>query len=395
MGDQVLPTIGLALSGGGMRATVFHLGVLQRLAADGLLERVTFLSTVSGGSIAVSLVYALSNWEWPSSNDYIQQVLPEASRLLTSRSLQRDYVTRRLTRPWLLPGGGAKLLSESLRSAFGIDAVVADLPTEPRWVINATTYETGKNWRFMPQRMGDYVLGYVAKPNISVAEAVAASAAYPGLIGPLVLKTSDFAWSSYIDGALTPSLAPDFAKVHLWDGGIYDNLGVEALFKPGGGNYYRDEYTFLIVSDASAPLPQGRSSFRHRPRRLVEIPMDQVRSLRSRILADYLNRTPNAGVYLRIGRSARYILEEALFDAQVSESVLADCMAKREVQAVAEMATDLRRLSRDRLHAVLRHGWEVADSTLLSRTPDLFEHMPHGAMEGPLSGMPSIGALVH
>ncbi len=41
--------IGLSLSGGGFRATVFHLGVLARLAEEGLMEEVTCVSTVSGG----------------------------------------------------------------------------------------------------------------------------------------------------------------------------------------------------------------------------------------------------------------------------------------------------------------------------------------------------------
>ena len=42
--------IAIALSGGGVRATVFHLGVLARLTRQSLLESVTLLSTVSGGS---------------------------------------------------------------------------------------------------------------------------------------------------------------------------------------------------------------------------------------------------------------------------------------------------------------------------------------------------------
>jgi patatin-like phospholipase len=47
----IKPKIGLALSGGGIRAAVFHLGVLRRLAAENLLEAVSSLSTVSGGSL--------------------------------------------------------------------------------------------------------------------------------------------------------------------------------------------------------------------------------------------------------------------------------------------------------------------------------------------------------
>ena len=45
-------TIGLALSGGGIRSATFSLGVLQSLARNRLLERFDYLSTVSGGGYA-------------------------------------------------------------------------------------------------------------------------------------------------------------------------------------------------------------------------------------------------------------------------------------------------------------------------------------------------------
>lgn len=50
--------LGLALAGGGFRASLFHLGVLYRLAQLDLLRRVEVLSTVSGGSV-VGALYAL------------------------------------------------------------------------------------------------------------------------------------------------------------------------------------------------------------------------------------------------------------------------------------------------------------------------------------------------
>lgn len=43
--------LGLSLSGGGFRASAFHLGVLKRLRELGLLSKVVSISTVSGGSI--------------------------------------------------------------------------------------------------------------------------------------------------------------------------------------------------------------------------------------------------------------------------------------------------------------------------------------------------------
>jgi hypothetical protein len=48
-GELPADTLGLALSGGGIRSAAFCLGVLQSLARGGWLRRVDYLSTVSGG----------------------------------------------------------------------------------------------------------------------------------------------------------------------------------------------------------------------------------------------------------------------------------------------------------------------------------------------------------
>ena len=89
--------IGLALSGGGMRATLFHLGILKWLAEMELLENIKHVSTVSGGSICAGLVYSSNNMKWPSSKEYLEKVLPEIKKkilpncmlLLCVRYLQR------------------------------------------------------------------------------------------------------------------------------------------------------------------------------------------------------------------------------------------------------------------------------------------------------------------
>ena len=53
--------VGLALSGGGIRSATFSLGVMQRLASEGCLKHVDYLSTVSGGGyIGGSLTWLLS-----------------------------------------------------------------------------------------------------------------------------------------------------------------------------------------------------------------------------------------------------------------------------------------------------------------------------------------------
>lgn len=58
--EGVEPGIGLALSGGGFRATLFHLGSIWRLNELGLLAKLDRVSSVSGGSITAGCLVA--NW---------------------------------------------------------------------------------------------------------------------------------------------------------------------------------------------------------------------------------------------------------------------------------------------------------------------------------------------
>ena len=68
------PHLGLALSGGGFRASFFHIGVLARMAELDLLRHVEALSTVSGGSILGVLYYLkLKNLLESKTDDAITQ----------------------------------------------------------------------------------------------------------------------------------------------------------------------------------------------------------------------------------------------------------------------------------------------------------------------------------
>src|SRR5437667_3762063 len=48
---KIPDSVGLSLSGGGYRATLFHLGAIRRLNEFGILPKLTAISSVSGGSI--------------------------------------------------------------------------------------------------------------------------------------------------------------------------------------------------------------------------------------------------------------------------------------------------------------------------------------------------------
>jgi len=46
--------LGLALSGGGFRASLYHLGLLRFLRDAGILSQVTHITSVSGGSVTAA-----------------------------------------------------------------------------------------------------------------------------------------------------------------------------------------------------------------------------------------------------------------------------------------------------------------------------------------------------
>jgi len=304
--------VGLALSGGGFRAALFHIGVLARVAELGLLRRVQVISTVSGGSIVGALYYlhvkrlleARPDAEIDDA-DYVELVArlerdfmtavqknvrariflnlwknllmakPSYSRsdrigdLLDRLFYKPAWPEPRPKRRWGLLDTQIALTELRIQPAgddrdFRPDEHNADRANKvPMLMINATSLNTGHNWRFEAVRMGEPMprdartrrvaaevdknrrldLGYYVPdegPNghkaitarqreFPLGLAVAASACVPTLFHPLAI-------SGLYDGL----------RVELVDGGVHDNQGVQALFDA--------DCTHLVVSDASGQM---------------------------------------------------------------------------------------------------------------------------------------------
>ena len=364
--------IALAFSGGGVRATVFHLGVLARLARQDLLGQVKIISSVSGGSLAAGLVFASTGNRWPGSAEYLHEVVPQIHSLLTTRDLQRMFALKSLMFPWRLALGRAAVLGDELERQWQIGGKLADLPISPRWIINATCYQTGKNWRFQRDIMGDYQTKYVKNPDFRLSHALAASAAVPGLIGPLIVKGRNYRWSEFRDddGQQIPA---KYKRLHLWDGGVYDNLGVESLFKPDEG--LREGTDFLIVCDASRRLenqtrrPRWRPGYFEASLRLVDVATDQVRSLRARMLMEYFKQNPGTGAYLRLGLRTKRVYARSPIGGQPA-------LTEDEARQVSQIETTLRRLTHHEFSLLFRHGYEVADATLSTYCNETLSRVP-------------------
>ena len=358
--------LAIALSGGGVRAAVFHCGVLQRLALDRLLEQTTFVSTVSGGSLFTGLIVCRNGHKWPSSEEYLGSVLPQVIECLTTAKLQRSYVWRSVVFPWRLAQGRAEVMAKQLETEWGISGTLQDIPATPRWFINATCYETGKNWRFSQSRMGDYLTGYVLTPSVTIADAIAASAAFPGLIGPLTIRAGRYQWYRYENGEPSPTTTP-VKQYELWDGGVYDNLGVEPLFKSGDG--FREGIDLLLVSDASAALSMDPRTVKERALRLVDIATDQVRGLRSRAVVTEFVRRKGSGAYFKMGKTV-----EKIYGAVKQRAPMGEYLSEKDVKQAATFPTTLRRLTAREFTRLRRHGFEVADATLATRLKGQFSH---------------------
>ena len=358
--------LALALSGGGVRAAVFHLGVLGRLAHARKLGDVTAISSVSGGSLAVGLVMAKCHHEWPNDRRFLSEIVPGLHDLMVGRDLQWAFIAASLCRPWRMTSGRAWVLADVLRRVWHIEGDLGDLPPTPVWTINATCYQTGKNWRFERSVMGDYQTRYVRHPRLALASALAASAAVPGLIGPLTIDSRRHRWSA--DHDRDEPIEPKHPSLQLWDGGVYDNLGVEALFKPGSGLV--DGIDALIVSDASRPLgvarpkPFWRFGSIASSLRLIDMATDQVRSVRARTLIDHFRKHPDSGTYLRMGK--RRSPEHRLLSGTRSVT-----MTTEEVRSASNLGTTLRRLTSGEFSRLFRHGYEVAEATLAKRLPQV------------------------
>src|SRR5690348_2398294 len=70
--------LGLAFSGGGFRATLYHLGLVRFLRDAGILSQVTHITSVSGGSnMAAHLVL-----NWKQNTGSTEEFEQAAARLL-------------------------------------------------------------------------------------------------------------------------------------------------------------------------------------------------------------------------------------------------------------------------------------------------------------------------
>jgi len=364
VGGAPKPGLGICLSGGGYRAMVFHLGALWRLYEAGLLGTARRISSVSGGSITAGVLGL--NWKKLSfkpgtvQSEFVKHVVNPV-RGLAGETIDAEAIVLGIA----LPGRVSDRVAAAYESRLFGNATLQDLPDTPRFVINATNVQSGVLWRFMKPYMRDYRVGEVAKPEIPLSLAVAASSAFPPVLSPVEMRldASKFTPNSGTDLQRKPFTE----RVVLTDGGVYDNLGLETVWKA---------LDTVLVSDGGGHLQEEeepKSDWGRHAYRVLDIVDNQVRSLRKRQVIDSFKKGDRKGAYWGIRTNiADYVLPDAFA-----------CDFARTMD-LARTPTRLKRMDDELQERLINWGYAVCDAALR-------KHASPGLQKGTGLPYPSTG----
>ena len=284
--EKLEDAIALCLSGGGYRAMIFHLGVLWYLEDAGILAKLGRISSVSGGSIT-SGVLALA-WTKLSQAADRKKAFQEHVVAPLRKMAGTTIDTKAVVGGVLAPGTVSDRIIKRYKDLLFGDKTLQDFPDEPRFVINATSVQTGSLFRFSKPYIGDWQIGRCLKPRRSVAEAVAASSAFPPVLSPVRLE---FGPNDFSADPGPCHREPFTTKVLLTDGGVYDNMGIETAWK---------RCRTVLVSDAGGkmqPEADPAANWAQHSLRINALIDNQVRSLRKRQVVSAFRAGVRKGAY--------------------------------------------------------------------------------------------------
>ena len=246
----------LAISGGGMRAAALGYGVLEELRRTEvkvhgvkrrLLDEVDVISAVSGGTLPATY-YTLRG----------EKTFEEFETRVLSRNLELELAMRIFTPTnWFrLPSGTfgkSDLFAELYDETVFNHATFGDLKRAngPFVIINGTDVTTGARFSFT-QDYFDAICGDLSK--VTLGRAIAASTALPPLLTPITLENrggtcgrKQPAWQVAAEAVISESETPGRALlraralqsyedparpyIHLFDGGLSENLGLTEVLR--------------------------------------------------------------------------------------------------------------------------------------------------------------------
>jgi predicted acylesterase/phospholipase RssA len=383
--------IGLALSGGGFRASIFHLGVIRRLEELEIMQDVNIISAVSGGSILAAFYacemenqlrkYEPHQWREPAIR--IEAYKEVAKRFLDKVDLNMRSRALVFTPFYHLPLFLYSIISRAFRQDarsvliqkeydqhFYQDCTLDQLPavsperakhsrkdeilTGPKLLLNTTSLMTGERREF--SRDANTRLAELRTSNknvLKLSRVVGASAGVPGLFPPTsicgeLLVDGGVSDNQGIEGLLGPILRP-VNQYPLPSQGNSDQRCHDAVQPPP-----KEENVvhFLLISDACQQL-----ELKHGISSSVTAVLSRVNDiLQHQVRTKLLNIVDNAYNSNKICFAFVHLLLN-LKDAGIDERVPAEY-----IEGIARTRTDLDQFSYVEREALMYHGYTLIDA---------------------------------
>jgi predicted acylesterase/phospholipase RssA len=248
--------IGLALSGGGSRAANFSASVLWELHKLGVLRHVQYISAVSGSTLPASYYVLFRKDEKKWNPGALQEAMSQSFEAWVAL-----YALNPVRWPKFLTAyDRTNVLAEVFGNRLLEDRTFGEIPSDsPLLLLNATDAIHGRRFTFTNQSF-DALRSDLSRLPVSVG--VAASAAFPGALRYVTLRNfrgieHPPRWDPLTKVSPERYTIPKY--LHLVDGGVTDNLGVETLetlylayVDTYGGEIF-ERGCLMIVVDAHVP----------------------------------------------------------------------------------------------------------------------------------------------
>lgn len=154
-------SVGLSLSGGGFRATLFHLGAIRRLNELGILPKLTTVSSVSGGSILNGVLASRLPTSLTTGISDFQNAAAGLVRQFCSLDIRRWLALEAVIPGTHNSSGLAKEYDKHLTNG----KLLQDIPTTPIHIFCSTDLAYGVSWMFKKLQCGDYQAGFQSTPS--------------------------------------------------------------------------------------------------------------------------------------------------------------------------------------------------------------------------------------
>lgn len=368
--------IGIALSGGGYRATLYSLGSLIRLNELGILKQTSRITSVSGGSITAGTL--AMHWPELQANEFdgafFKKFVTDYIWDFCSENFDKKTVIRGLFTSF-------KPVSHAIEKKFSADLFrniqlsdIALMPDAPQFLFYGTNIQTGSAVRIVDGILYDWKIGAVEIPSWTLAKVVGISSAFPPFLAPVKVTVDHLQWQAAYYQKLYSNIKYKKELV-LADGGIYDNMGIESLWKKSSKkiqdkahpfhSILEDDIDICLVSDAGAPLkfnPKIKKDWLSLSTRALDITIDQARAARKRWLIEKYKSNQLEGCYWGVGTN--------IDDYHLASSMTKD---STDSDALQYIDTRLKELSDKHKGQLINWGYALADTAIRKLCPQIIK----------------------